>query len=102
MSGANVSPTGRNDQVTQVRQGAATKDKEVNMTGTFTSLLIVEIVLTAAFVAMWLWRSFLDMREDDHLVLDEAEAHLQREQASIRSRVTMLSRFLKVAGVAWG
>jgi hypothetical protein len=72
------------------------------MTGTFTTLLIVEIALTAVFVAMWLWRSFLDMREDDHLTLDAAEEHLQREQASIRSRVDMLSRYLKVAGVAWG
>ena len=72
------------------------------MTGTFTSLLIVEIALTAIFLAMWLWRSFLDMREDDHLVLDEAEAHLQREQVAIRSRVDMLSRYLKVAGVVWG
>jgi hypothetical protein len=72
------------------------------MTGTFTTLLIVEIAITAIFIAMWLWRSFLDMREDDHLLLDDAEAHLQREQAAIRSRVDTLSRYLKVAGVAWG
>jgi hypothetical protein len=72
------------------------------MNGTFTTLLIVEIAITAVFIAMWLWRSFLDMREDDHLMLDDAEAHLQREQAAIRSRVDMLSRGLKVAGVAWG
>jgi len=72
------------------------------MTGTFTSLLIVEVALTAIFIAMWLWRSFLDMKEDDHLMLDQAEAHLQREQAVIRSRVDTLSRYLKVAGAAWG
>ena len=51
---------------------------------------------------MWLWRSFLDMKEDDHLMLDQAEAHLQREQAGIRSRVDTLSRYIKVAGAAWG
>lgn len=72
------------------------------MTGTFTSLLIVEIAITAIFIAMWLWRSFLDMKEDDHLMLDQAEEHLQREQAIIRSRVDTLSRYLKVAGAAWG
>jgi hypothetical protein len=72
------------------------------MSQTLTSLLVVEIALTAIFLAMWLWRSFLDMKEDDHLVLDEAESHLQRDQAVIRSRVTMLSRYLKFAGVAWG
>jgi hypothetical protein len=72
------------------------------MSPTLTSLLAVEIALTAIFLAMWLWRGFLDMKEDDHLVLDQAEAHLQRDQAVIRSRVTMLSRYLKFAGVAWG
>lgn len=72
------------------------------MNGTFTSLLVVEVAITAIFIAMWLWRSFLDMKEDDHLMLDQAEAHLQREQAGIRSRVDMLSRYLKVAGAAWG
>jgi hypothetical protein len=50
---------------------------------------------------MWMWRGFLDMKEDDHLLLDEAEAHLQREQAAIRSRVNSLSRYIKVCGVMW-
>jgi len=72
------------------------------MNGTFTSLLVVEVAITAIFIAMWLWRSFLDMKEDDHLMLDQAEAHLQREQAGIRSRVDTLSRYIKVAGAAWG
>ena len=72
------------------------------MNGTFTSLLVVEIAITAIFIVMWLWRSFLDMKEDDHLMLDQAEAHLQREQAGIRSRVDTLSRYIKVAGAAWG
>ena len=72
------------------------------MNGAFTSLLIVEIVLTAAAVAMFLWRGILDMKEEDHLLLDEAESHLVREQASIRDRVTMLSRYIKVVTVAWG
>jgi hypothetical protein len=75
---------------------------EANMNGTLTSLLFLEIALTAIFIAMWLWRSFLDMKEDDHLMLDQAEAHLQREQADIRTRVDTLSRYLKFAGAAWG
>ena len=72
------------------------------MNGAFTSLLIVEVVLTAAVVAMVLWRGFLDMKEEDHLVLDDAESHLVTEQASIRQRVTLLSKYLKVVGAAWG
>jgi len=71
------------------------------MNGTFMILLVVEVALTALMVALWLWRGFLDMKEDDHLLLDDAEAHLEREQTAIRARVTALSRFLVVAGVAW-
>ena len=71
------------------------------MGGTVTALLVVEIVLTAIVLVMWMWRSFLDMKEDDHLMLDDAEAHLQREQAAIRARVNSLSRFIKVCAVMW-
>ena len=72
------------------------------MNGAFMSLLGVEAALTVAAVAMFLWRGFLDMKEEDHLILDEAESHLVREQASIRQRVTMLSHYIKVVSVAWG
>ena len=72
------------------------------MNGAFTSLLIVEVVLTACAVTMFLWRGFLDMKEEDHLALDDAGSHLAREQAAIRQRVTSLSRYIKVVSVVWG
>ena len=71
------------------------------MSGTIRVLLVVELALTALTLAMWIWRGFLDMKEDDHLVLDDAESHLQREQAAIRAKVTFLSRYIKVFGVLW-
>ena len=71
------------------------------MTGTLTNLLFVEIAITVAAAAMFLWRGFLDMKEDDHLVLDQAEAHLGREQAGIRKKVTMLTKYIHVVGVVW-
>jgi len=71
------------------------------MNGTFTSLLVLESVLTAAAVAMFLYRGMLDMKEEDHIMLDDAENHLAREQASIRQKVTMVTRYIKVVGVAW-
>ena len=64
-------------------------------------LLVVELALTALTLVMWMWRGFLDMKEDDHLLLDEAESHLQREQAAIRARVKSLSRYIKVCSVMW-
>jgi hypothetical protein len=72
------------------------------MSGTLMSLLILESVLTAAAIMMVLYRGTLDMREEDHIILDDAENHLAREQTSIRNKVTLLSRYIKVLGVAWG
>ena len=72
------------------------------MSGTLMSLLVVEVVLTGAAVAMFAWRGFLDMKEEDQLILDDAEAHLAREQAAIRGRVKVLSKYIKFVGVAWG
>jgi hypothetical protein len=72
------------------------------MGATFTAVLMVEIAVTVAMVAMLLWRGFLDMKEEDHIVLDDAESHLQRDQAAIRQRLNVLSKYLKVGAVAWG
>jgi len=71
------------------------------MSGTLTSLLIVESVLTAAAVVMFLYRGLLDMKEEDHLILDDAELHLAREQAEIRQKATQMSKYIKVVGAAW-
>ena len=71
------------------------------MSGTFTSLVIVESLLTGAAILMFLYRGMLDMKEEDHIILDNAEAHLARDQDSIRRKVTILSRYIKVVGVAW-
>jgi hypothetical protein len=72
------------------------------MSGTFMSLVVLEAVLTAAVVLMFLYRGMLDMKEEDHIVLGNAEAHLAREQDSVRRKVTSVSRYLKVIGIAWG
>ena len=72
------------------------------MNETFMSLVVLEVALTAGAVVMFLYRGMLDMKEADHIILNSAEAHLAREQDSIRRRVTILSRYLKVIGVIWG
>lgn len=71
------------------------------MSGTFMSLVVVEAVLTAAAVVLFLYRGMLDMKEEDHIVLGNAEAHLARDQDSIRRKVTSLSRYLLFVGIAW-
>ncbi len=72
------------------------------MNGTFMSLLIVEGVLTGAAVLMFLYRGMLDMKEEDHIILDSAESHLVREQDAIRRKATAVSRYLKVVAITWG
>jgi hypothetical protein len=71
------------------------------MNGTFMSLVVVEAVITGAAIVMFLYRGMLDMKEEDHLILDNAEAHLAREQESIRHKVDIISRYLKVISVVW-
>ncbi len=71
------------------------------MNGTMVSLLVVEAIVTGAAIVMFLYRGMLDMKEEDHLILDNAEAHLAREQETIRHKVDVLSRYLKVVSVVW-
>jgi hypothetical protein len=71
------------------------------MSGTLMSLLVVESVLTAAAILMFLYRGVLDMKEEDHIILNEAESHLAREQAGIRLRATALGKYMKVVAIAW-
>jgi hypothetical protein len=71
------------------------------MNGTFMSLVVVEAVLTGAAIVMFLYRGMLDMKEEDHIILDNAEAHLARDQDSIRRKVNVVSKYLKMLGIAW-
>jgi hypothetical protein len=71
------------------------------MNAAFTSLLIVESILTGAAVLMFVYARVLDMREEDRLILDEAETHLARDQAKIRHKADVVNRYMKLVGVAW-
>jgi hypothetical protein len=71
------------------------------MNGTFLSLVVAEAVVTGAAILMFLYRGVLDMKEEDHIILDSAEAHLAREQATIRHRVDVLSKYIKIVAVVW-
>jgi hypothetical protein len=71
------------------------------MNGTLMSLVVVEALLTGAVLVMFLYRGMLDMKEEDHLILDNAEAHLVREQATIRHKVDVVSKYLRLVGILW-
>jgi hypothetical protein len=63
-------------------------------------LLIVWGVLTAALIALLIYRGTLTMHEDDQLFLDESESHMAREQIEIMQKVNKLGPFVKILGTA--
>jgi len=63
-------------------------------------LLVVWGVLTAALIALLIYRGTLTMHEDDQLFLDESESHMAREQIEIMQKVNKLGPFVKILGTA--
>ena len=69
---------------------------------TLFELLIAWGVLTAALIALLIYRGTLTMQEDDQLFLGESESHMAREQVEIIQKVNRLGPFVKVLGTASG
>ena len=61
-------------------------------------LLIVWGVLTAALIALLIYRGTLTMHEDDQLFLGESESHMAQEQVEIMAKVNKLGPLVKVLG----
>ena len=67
---------------------------------TLFELLIAWGVLTAALIALLIYRGTLTMQEDDQLFLGESESHMAKEQMEIMAKVNKLRPFVKVLGTA--
>jgi hypothetical protein len=67
---------------------------------TLIELLIAWGVLTAALIALLIYRGTLTMQEDDQLFLTDSEAHMAKEQLEIMAKVNKLGPFVKVLGTA--
>jgi Tfp pilus assembly protein PilN len=65
-------------------------------------LLILWGILTTVLVVLLIYRGTLTMHEDDQLFLDEAESHMEKEQAEIMNRADRLGPFIRVFGAASG
>lgn len=72
------------------------------MGSVLTGLVAAEVALTVVAVGVLIWRGLLGMKEDDHLVLSKAEAHLEREQVLIRARSNTLDGYVRKIGAVWG
>lgn len=67
-----------------------------------TILLILWAAVTVALVLLWIYRSILEDKEEDHLILDKAEEHIAKEQREVLQRIERLTRPLWVLGVLSG
>jgi len=72
------------------------------MSMTLEMLLIVWGVLTALLLVLLIYRSTLSIHEEDQLYLDEAEAHMQKEQDEIHAKMDRIVKPLWVLGSASG
>src|SRR4030095_8021408 len=59
-------------------------------------------ILTAILIILLIYRSTLTMQEDDQLFLDEAESHMEQEQAEILSKVNKITPFIRTLGAVSG
>jgi hypothetical protein len=63
-----------------------------------TPLLILWAGLTVVLVVLLIYRSTLAMHEDDQLFLDNAEAHMAKEQEELIVRMNKIEPWVKVCG----
>lgn len=61
-------------------------------------LLVVGGVLLAILTVLMIYRSTLEMHEDDQLFLDAAESHMAKEQEEIRTKLAKIEPAIKVIG----
>jgi len=67
-----------------------------------TILLVLWGAVTLALIILMIYRSVIELREEDQLFLDKAEEHIAREQKEIVDKVVRLSRPITVLGVTSG
>ena len=65
-----------------------------------TPLLIVWAGLTLILILLLIYRGTLAMHEDDQIFLDDANAHLAREQEELARKMDRLQPWVRVCGAA--
>jgi len=63
-----------------------------------TPLLIVWAGLTLILILLLIYRGTLSMHEDDQIFLDDANAHLAREQEELARKMDRLQPWVRVCG----
>ena len=63
-----------------------------------TPLLILWAGLTLVLIVLLIYKSTLSMHEDDQLFLDNAEAHMAKEQEELIIKMNRITPWLRVCG----
>jgi hypothetical protein len=69
---------------------------------TMSVLMTVWAVLTTVLAVLLIYRGTLHMHEDDQIFLDNAEAHLEREQQELMLRVNRIRPYVNGLAVSSG
>ncbi len=75
---------------------------DVTWTPLMITLAIAWGLVTTVLIVLLIYRGTLTMHEDDQLFLDEAESHMQEEQAALLSKIDKLAPFVKATMVGSG
>jgi hypothetical protein len=62
------------------------------------TLLIIWGVLTVVLIILLIYRGTLTMHEDDQLFLDDAQAHMAKEQQDVIIRMKQLTPWVRIFG----
>jgi hypothetical protein len=75
---------------------------ESTLTGPVLYLLVAWGIVTTIFLALVIWRSLLESREDDQLFLNTAEERMAQEQRALVQKIRTLSRPILMTGILAG
>ena len=67
-----------------------------------TPLLIVWGAITVIFIGLMIYKSMLGLKEEDIVILDEAEQRMVEEQQQIIAKIQKLESIVKWFGIASG
>ena len=75
---------------------------EVTWTPLMITLAAAWGLVTTVLIVLLIYRGTLTMHEDDQLFLDEAESHMQEEQAALLSKIDRINPIVKATMVGSG
>jgi hypothetical protein len=74
--------------------------------GTGTDILFILLVvwgaITLVLILMLIYRGILSTKEDDELIIDQAEAHIAREQQEVIAKITRLTVPIRILSIGCG